>query len=365
MISVMENLGPKRVQFSLAVPPVVLFAPARRRSALRLETTPLFEPYAENLPLQSGYYTFVIDQNGRFRVKWGNTSSHGSMVGYQKIAAAGNFRISRIGKLAEVRIISYDYGIICTDPDDRVVRYAIDFFVEHPALDASDYAIFQFSTRRYVTSTVNRSRQLLSAEDIHRYLELLESEGLGDEVQGGLDTRSVQLFSSYKPIAPRSLYSMDRDQLIISIEEGDSIADFRPGPAHPRYSTDNTKLHAGKNNFVIDQDGWLIIGPEGHHILSGGHDVGGAGHVTLNGSGKASEVHLNFSGHYRPILTFDYVRYVYQTLLNHPLLAVDESCEVLGRKFHGPDRSSVIRFTPDELLSDGPDGDEALERILV
>jgi hypothetical protein len=365
MIDVMENLGARRTLFTLSGQPAVTFRPKNRRSAIRSDETPLFEPYAENLPLQSGFYTFVIDQKGRFRVKWGNTSSHGAMAAYQRVAAAGNFRISRIGKLAVVTFTSYDYGILYDGPNDRALVYAIGAFLGHPAFDASEHVIFHFSVRRYETTSINRSGELLNAQAISSHLDLLESEGLGGEIQGGVDAKSVELYRTYQPTAPSSLYSVERDQLVVSIEEGDDISDFRPGLAYPRYSPESANLHAGKYNFVIDRDGWLIIGAPGHHILSGGHEVAGAGHITFNGSGKASEIHLNFSGHYRPILTFDYVRYVYQTLRGHPLLDFEERCEVLGRKFTRPGESSVLRFTPDELLSDDPDGDEALERMLV
>lgn len=165
-VGTMENLGARRVLFALSGRPVVLFTPKRRRSPHRSEETPPFEPYAENLPLQSGYYTFVIDESGRFRVKWGNTSSHAAMVGYQKAAAAGHFRISRIGKLAEVRIASYDYGILCSGANDRVLVYAMESFLGHPALDASEHVIFHFSAKRYEVSTVDRRGELLSAAEV-------------------------------------------------------------------------------------------------------------------------------------------------------------------------------------------------------
>jgi hypothetical protein len=365
MIDVMENLGASRMQFALSGEPIVRFSPKRRRSALRSDEVPLFEPYAENLPLQSGYYTFVIDQKGRFRVKWGNTSSHGAMVGYQPVAAAGNLRISRIGKLAQVNIVSYDYGILCSGPNDRALIYAIDAFLGHPAFDASEYVIFQYSARRYESSSVNRRRELLSADNIRNYLELVDSEGLADDARNNLDASQVRLFSSYVPPVPTRLHSMHRDQLIISIEEGDRISDFRPGPAYPIFSPEKSKVHVGKNNFVIDLSGWLIIGAAGHHILSGGREVGGAGHIVFNELGKVCAVHLNFSGHYRPPLTFDYVRYVFRALVNHPLLSFEFPCEISGRKFGEADRSTVIRFLADDLLTDDPNGEEFLERVLV
>jgi hypothetical protein len=366
MVATMENLGEKRVHFALSGQPVVLFSPKRRKSPHRSEQTPPFEPYEENLPLQSGYYTFVIDQKGRFRVKWGNTSSHAAMVGYQKAAAAGHFRISRIGKLAEVRITSYDYGILCPSPNDRVLVYAIESFLGHPAFDASEHVIFHFSAKRYESSTVGRRGELLNAADIAFKLELLENEGLEHGASNELDAGQVERFRGYQPTAPPSLHAMHRDQLVINIEEGDSIDDFRPGPAHSVFSPESPGLYVGKNNFVIDNTGWLIVGATGHHILSGGNEVGGAGHLIVQGSGRIGAVHLNFSGHYRPPLTFEYVRYVYRALLCHPLLSFAEECEILGRKFdEETDRTSVIKFTAAELLADNPEGEEALERVLL
>jgi len=267
MIHIMEDLGAKRVQFALSGPPPALFSLKPRRAARRPDVTPPFEPYEENLPLQSGYYSFVIDRFGRFRVKWGNTSSHGAMVGYQSVAAAGNFRISRIGKLAEVKFTSYDYGMFFHGPHDRMLSYAVGAFLGHPAFDASEHVIFEFSPRWLETSSVNRRAELLSQEEIGRHRERLESEGLGDDVRNRLDATQIQLFHNYQPTPPPRFHSMHADQLIINIEEGDSIADFRPGPAHPRYSPETPELYAGKNNFVIDSAGWLIIGAKGHHFL--------------------------------------------------------------------------------------------------
>ena len=195
--------------------------------------TPPFEPYEENLPLQSGYYSFVIDDFGRFRVKWGNTSSHGAMVGYQPVAAAGNLRISRIGKLAEVKFASYDYGIIFRGPNDRMLTYAIGAFLGHPAFDASEHVIFEFSPRWLESVSVNRRAELLGQEEVGRHRELLDSEGLGEDVRNKLDATQIQLFHDYRPTLPPRVHSMHRDQLIINIEEGDSIADFCPGPLIP------------------------------------------------------------------------------------------------------------------------------------
>jgi hypothetical protein len=365
MINIMENLGTTRVQSCFTWHPPKLFTLRPSRLPRRTGVTPLFEPYEEELPLQSGHDSFVIGDEGQFRVKLGNTTSHGAMVDYRPVASAGNFRISRIGKLAEVRIISYDYGLFCRGPSDPVLAYTIGAFLAHRAFDASEHVIFHYKEKQYETSSVNRRSQPLSAEDIQEYLEILESEGLGGNVGNNLNPTQVRAFSGYQPTPPPRLHAMQPDQLVISIEEGDSILDFQPGPAHPRYSPDTQDLYSGKINFVIDESGWLILGPQGHHILSGGAEVGGAGHLIIGESGATSALHLNFSGHYRPRLTFDYVRYVFRTLVNHPLLSVDKSPEIWGRVFDDDGRSHVIEFLPADLLSDAPAADEALERMLM
>ena len=51
----------------------------------------------------------------------------------------------------------------------------------------------------------------------------------------------------------------------------------------------------GKLNLVIDAEGWLIVGLKGHHLLSGGGMVAGAGHLVAGATGKISEIHLNFA----------------------------------------------------------------------
>ena len=78
------------------------------------------------------------------------------------------------------------------------------------------------------------------------------------------------------------------------------------------------------------------------------------------------EIHLNFSGHYRPPLTADYARYVFRTLANHPLLSIEKDCQILGRKFDEETyKSSVIRLSSLELATDDPELEEALEMVLI
>jgi hypothetical protein len=98
MMNCMKVLGPCRRSFALSGPPPATFKAKTGRSGF----VPVFEPYEEELPLQSGYYTFVIDEHGRFLVLRSNTSSHASFVNGGRVASAGSFRIERMGKLAEV-----------------------------------------------------------------------------------------------------------------------------------------------------------------------------------------------------------------------------------------------------------------------
>jgi hypothetical protein len=75
---------------------------------------------------------------------------------------------------------------------------------------------------------------------------------------------------------------------------------------------------------------------------------------------------LNFSGHYRPPLTLEYAQYVFRALANHPLLSIERTCRILGRKFdEATYSSSVISLTSEELGSDDPELEEALEMTLI
>ena len=121
----------------------------------------------------------------------------------------------------------------------------------------------------------------------------------------------------------------------------------------------------GKVNFVVDEGGRLIVGLKGHHILSGGGRVGAAGHLVFGPDGDVVEMHLNFSGHYRPKLDAGYVRYTHGLLSGHPLLTIGRDCKVQGRVFSDvSDRSSVISFLPEDLSIEAEDLDLLIETAL-
>jgi hypothetical protein len=82
--------------------------------------------------------------------------------------------------------------------------------------------------------------------------------------------------------------------------------------------------------------------------------------------GRVEAIQLNFSGHYRPHLSPEYVRYIYRALRGHPLLEFNPAVEIRGRKFDEQSfRSSVVKFSPEELEVDDETFDESLEMLLV
>ena len=142
---------------------------------------------------------------------------------------------------------------------------------------------------------------------------------------------------------------MQLDQSVCALEDGGDGEDFEYGDPEPRLSPGRA-LNVGKLNFIIDRDGFLIIGPVGHQLLSGGQSVAGAGHATIGVDGSVSRLDLNFSGHYRPPLSSDYVRYVYRIFSTHPLLKLRPDCDYAGRKFESMDvRSRGFVFSESEL----------------
>lgn len=360
----MKIEGPCR-KYALSGPPPATYKPNRCGEH---RNVPVFEPYAENLPLQSGYYSFVIDRLGRFHVQWGNTQSHAGMVDGEPAAAAGRFRISRAGTVAEVTCDSSDYPINYGTYRSRQALHVIQAFKGHPALDVSPHAIFRFRIKRFEKFSVDTEFREITDESEH--LRLVEREGYEDGDTGS-STRSytreqVARFRSYSPPMPPRLYPIQRDQLIATIEpdDGDSL-DYEYGPPCAPLAPDLPFMGSGKVNFVVEEAGRLIIGLKGHHILSGGNRVGAAGHLVFGPDGDVIEIHLNFSGHYRPRLDADYVRYTYGLLTGHPLLAVSGDCKVQGRVFSDvSDRSTVIRFLPEDLTIDADELDLLIETAL-
>ncbi len=361
MIKNLENLGSSRKGFSLTCPPPrVTYAARRGRSG---EVVPPFEPYEENLPLESGFYTFVIDADGRFRVKRGNTSSHSSMVGGEKIGAAGRFRINRAGNVAEIFCGSYDYGLGVRSSGHATVAYVIDSFVQNHALELSPLAVFQFSVKPGESFFVSIDGQPIA--DLTQRLKLLDGEGQGREVPSAFSTEQIDRFRAFVPEKPPRLYGMHADQLIIAVE-GDDQVPFEFGSPMPPYRPGSEPLNSGKKAFVIDEDGCLIVGPYGHHLLSGGQMVGGAGQIVLDPDGAVSEINLNFSGHYRPPLDAIYARYVHRSLSMHPLLKISPSCKISGRKFDDRgELSTVLRFEVEDLQPGNEDLDLLIEMFTL
>jgi hypothetical protein len=290
------------------------------------------------------------------------------MVDGEPAAAAGRFRISRAGKVAGVTCDSSDYRINYESYRSRQALYVIEAFKRHPALDVSPHAIFRFRIKRFEKFSVDVDFREIGDESEH--LRFLEEEGYqgGDEtsIDRSYTRDQVVRFRSYSPPPPPRIYPIQHDQLITTIEpdDGDPL-DYEYGPPCSPLAPDVPPLGSGKVNFVVDERGRLIVGLKGHHILSGGHGVSAAGHLVFGPDGEVVEIHLNFSGHYRPKLDAAYVRYAHGLLTGHPLLNISPECKVQGRVFSDvSDRSTVIRFLPEDLAVDPNDLDLLIETAL-
>lgn len=324
----------------------------RPKSRGRSAEVPLFEPFEENLPLQSGFYSFVIDGAGRLRVRAGNTRSHAGMAGGSKAAAAGSLRISREGKLAEVFCRSTDYRIRYRTPADAAARYVLRYFKQHPAFPLSDHAIFEFSQELARSFHVDVDGREIPAHEIAERRRWIDEEGITRLAGVGFTRAQLQAWASYRPTAPPVLYAPHLDQLIAALE-GDPEVRYEEGEPAPIYTPEAEPFTGGKYNFVIDASGRLIVGPIGHHLLSGCRRVGGAGHIRFDERGIVTEVHLNFSGHYRPPLSADYARYAFRAIEGHPLIRLAADCLVQGRLFDEESyATSLLRFRPEELRAD-------------
>lgn len=169
----MDQQGSCRKGFSLFRRPIILF---RAKSRGAGGVVPVFEPFEENLPLESGYYTFVLDRLGRFRVRRGNLSSHATMVDSEDVGAAGRFLINRAGNVAEVYCISRDYRINVKDAYRPTVDFVIESFSNHHALELSPYAIFQFAGSLTDSFRISVDRSPIADLNIGHYRPPLSAE---------------------------------------------------------------------------------------------------------------------------------------------------------------------------------------------
>lgn len=358
MLAEMDNLGARRLGFSLYRRPPCLYQPRRRGDGARV---PVFEPYDENLPLEAGVYTFVIDRDGRFHLRRGNVRSHSAMIGGEPSGAAGRLQVNRAGNVADVFCLSQEYSLDYLNPVHPTVQYVIESFVKHPALALSHHAVFQFRRRGIASSFFVdiRGQQIDDPTEYHRRSA---TEGYDGDLASGFSEEEHAAFVQYKPTLPMKLYAMYRDQLIAAIEDEPDAEPFIPGEGKPRYGLDGARMGSGKRAFVLDRDGWLIVG-DGHHLLSGGQVVGAAGQLIAGKDGTIQAINLNFSGHYRPPLDVNYARYTYRSLAGHPLLTLAAECVISGRKTAQDELGPMLRFLREELIDDSFPLDEMIESI--
>ncbi len=354
----MKNEGLYRKTFFLSGPPPKTYS---CKTKYKHGVVNLFEPYQEALPLEAGYYSFVIDERGRFRVNRGNTSSHGGFVGGRSVGAAGHFEVTRAGKVGRVVCISSDYWMRFADERNVTVRYVVTAFQHHHAFEVSRHAYFTFS--RGIADNFHVSR------DGHLVLDMAERRGLLAEEEQGTEERhpfsppQIESFRRYLPQRPPRFYEIKQDHLANPMDYDDHEL-IEAGPFMPPFSPADGRLTSGRKAFVFDFDGWLIVG-QGHHLLSGGNPVGSAGQIYVDGDGVVTEINLNFSGHYRPPLSAGYARYTYRSLVSHPLLTFAPGCRISARKSFRLDMNlETMVFTADELLSDEPSLDYALDGMV-
>ncbi len=336
--------------------------PAIKRAARgqKPKVVPIFEPYEESLPLQSGTYSFVIDSSGNFRVKFGLTSSHASMVDDSRAGAAGRFRVNRMGRVFEVICQNTDFPFFFATYHNSSVKFIVDAFRRHGAFKLHPDAVFTFFRARFDSWRITGDG--LPVGDYGTVIRDLLDEGLGETILEEDDEHRLSAYAHYTPVRPPILYPLQTDQLVASLEEYGDLQLYELGNPIDRLSPRTKDLRRGKNNFVIDTEGWLIVGPSGHHLISGGREVGGAGHIYFGPDGVIDRLDLNFSGHYRPQLTSDYARYIYNSICRHPLLKVSPDCTFSGRCFRDCDAvNPLLSFTKEELESDDPDLDLRIE----
>jgi hypothetical protein len=354
----MEFRGTGKVGYTPSGPPPQ--SVAARKSWFSKGSTKevsIFEPFEESLPLQSGFYGYVIDEEGRFHLMRGNTRSHAAMVRGAPACAAGWLRVGREGRTIHVRCCSTDYSF--KFHSSQSYAYIIESFKNHPAFALSANAVFEFHTG--FLKKVYRSASGTPIDNPYERLKLLDEEGLGESASAIYSPDQAIQFQTYAPIRPPRLHAMHLDQIATEIDGTDDEG-FHFGDPAPRLDLNQTTFRPGKNNFVIDSDGRLIVGISGHQLLSGGQRVGGAGHIHFDSQGTVVRLDTNFSGHYRPPLSADYVRYVYQVVATHPLIMLADDCRFFGRWFDEETvRTQVLEFSRDEIASDDPRLDQWIE----
>ena len=154
------------------------------------------------------------------------------------------------------------------------MKYEIEYLVRHKAFDISEHVVFSYNRGIADIFILDSDGNALTEEQRQTKLALMDSEGLRTITYDAFSSRQVATFIKYKRSSKRRLFAMCSDQAITSLEEdGDSYSVSRSEP-FLRYTADNPVVPTGKVNFVLDGDGWLILGMKHHHILSGGNHVG-------------------------------------------------------------------------------------------
>lgn len=348
----MDAFGGYKKPFRLGERPPWTFSASSKYRKKRVPPLPPYMPDPENLPLESGYYTFVIDPFRRWYCFRGNTSSHASMVDSVDIVAAGRFYMTRAGKVGEVVCKSYDYHISVPGPTSALVTWVLRAFNEVQWLDVSEFAHFTFPLSGPIGGSFTVDSTGKEVSDTSELERLLSEEGQGKDGGSPLPPDKVADFQTYVPPLPPRLYPMDSNQLIDESDPDDECDPFALEGFKPCYCPSDGRLASGKKAFVVDQEGGLVIG-NGHHLLAGGQSVGAAGQIVVGDDGTIIEINLNFSGHYVPPISSEYARYTYLVLINHPLITISPDCQITARKRSGiSNLTQRIALSHDIILAD-------------
>ena len=270
------------------------------------------------------------------------------MVDCDRVGAAGHFLITRAGKIGKIVCMSSDYWLNFEDQHHVTVRYLIDSFSNHQAFDLSRHATFQFSRALADNFWVSPDGQ--PVDDHAERLRLAEFEGQGSEELPPFSLAQVRAFARYLAEPPPRLYPLQQDHLVDPIDFDDhepiEVGDFQAP-----YSPGQGRLTSGRKAFIFDDKGRLVVG-YGHHLLAGANPVGAAGQISVDEAGIVTEIHLNFSGHYRPPLSAEYARYAYHSLVDHPLLEFADDCKINARgSFNMSSNFEMVSFSAEELLT--------------